>query len=59
MIEVCRAGRIDMIIMKSISRFARNTLDCLKYIWQLKEQNILVFFEKENIITMDSREEFC
>ena len=42
MIADCRAGKIDMIITKSISRFARNTLDCLKYIRQLKEKNIPV-----------------
>jgi len=46
-----------MIITKSISRFARNTLDCLKYIRLLKEKNIPVFFEKENINTMDSKGE--
>ena len=57
MIEECMAGRIDMIIMKSIGRFARNTLDCLKYIRELKEKNIPVFFEKENINTMDSKGE--
>lgn len=57
MIEQCMAGHIDMIITKSISRFARNTLDCLKYIRQLKEKNIPVFFEKENINTMDSKGE--
>jgi site-specific DNA recombinase len=57
MIEECMAGRIDMIITKSISRFARNTLDCLKYIRQLKDKNIPVFFEKENINTMDSKGE--
>ncbi len=57
MIEECMAGNIDMIITKSISRFARNTLDCLKYIRQLKERNIPVFFEKENINTMDSKGE--
>lgn len=55
MIEKCMAGHIDMIITKSISRFARNTLDCLKYIRLLKEKNIPVFFEKENINTMDSK----
>ncbi len=55
MIEECMAGNIDMIITKSISRFARNTLDCLKYIRQLKDKNIAVFFEKENINTMDSK----
>ena len=57
MIEECMAGKIDMIITKSISRFARNTLDCLKYIRQLKDKNIAVFFEKENINTMDSKGE--
>lgn len=57
MIEECMAGSIDMVITKSISRFARNTLDCLKYIRQLKEKNIPVFFEKENINTMDSKGE--
>lgn len=51
------ADRIDMIITKSISRFARNTLDCLKYIRELKEKNIFVSFEKENISTMDSKGE--
>lgn len=57
MIEDCEAGNIDMIITKSISRFARNTLDCLKYIRQLKEKNIPVFFEKESINTMDAKGE--
>ena len=57
MIAECMEGHIDMIITKSISRFARNTLDCLKYIRQLKEKNVPVFFEKENINTMDSKGE--
>ena len=51
------AGRVDMVISKSISRFARNTLDCLKYIRQLKEKNIAVFFEKEAINTLDAKGE--
>ena len=46
-----------MIITKSISRFARNTLDCLKYIRQLKDMNIPVLFEKESINTMDAKGE--
>ena len=46
-----------MIITKSISRFARNTIDCLKYVRQLKEKHIPVVFEKENINTMESRGE--
>lgn len=57
MIEDCMAAKIDMVITKSISRFARNTLDCLKYIRQLKEKNISVYFEKENINTMDAKGE--
>jgi len=57
MIAECMEGHIDMIITKSISRFARNTLDCLRYIRQLKEKNVPVFFEKENINTMDSKGE--
>lgn len=57
MIEECMAGNIDMIITKSISRFSRNTLDCLKYIRLLKEKNISVYFEKENINSLDSKGE--
>lgn len=57
MIEACKTGEIDMIITKSISRFARNTLDCLKYIRMLKDKNIPVFFEKESINTMDAKGE--
>ena len=57
MIDDCEAGNIDMIITKSISRFARNTLDCLKYIRKLKEKNIPVFFEKEAINTTDAKGE--
>ena len=57
MIQDCKAGKIDMIITKSISRFARNTLDCLNFVRQLKELGIGVFFEKENIDTLDSKGE--
>jgi len=49
MIDECMEGNIDLVITKSISRFARNTLDCLKYIRQLKDKNISVFFEKDYI----------
>ena len=52
MIQDCEAGKIDMIITKSVSRFARNTLDVLKYVRSLKEMNIAVFFEEENINTL-------
>lgn len=57
MINECSAGNIDMIITKSISRFARNTLDCLKYIRELKAKNIPVYFEKESINTLDAKGE--
>lgn len=57
MIDACMDGEIDMVITKSISRFARNTLDCLKYIRQLKDRSIPVFFEKEAINTMDAKGE--
>ena len=59
MIEECMAGKIDMIITKSISRFARNTLDCLKYIRELKEKNIPVFFEKKTSIRWIPKERYC
>ena len=57
MIDDCKAGKIDMIITKSISRFARNTLDCLNFVRQLKDLEIGVVFEKENIFTLDSKGE--
>ena len=46
-------GKIDIIIAKSISRFARNTLDTLKYVRLLREHNVDVYFEKENIHTLE------
>lgn len=52
MIEDAISGKIDMIIAKSISRFARNTVDTLKYVRLLREHNVDVFFEKENIHTL-------
>ena len=57
MIEDCRGGKIDLIITKSISRFARNTLDCLNYVRELKNLGIGITFEKENINTMDAKGE--
>lgn len=53
MIRDCMAHQIDIIITKSISRFARNTVDCLKYIRQLRAAEIEIIFEKENIHTLD------
>ena len=52
MIDDCMAGKIDMVITKSISRFARNTVDSLTHIRKLKAKNIAVYFEKENINTL-------
>lgn len=57
MIAACKAGKIDLIVTKSISRFARNTIDCLKYIRDLKAINVAIFFEKKNINTMDAKGE--
>lgn len=49
MIKMCRHGKIDMIITKSISRFARNTADVLKYVRMLKDVGVDIFFEEQNI----------
>jgi len=53
MIQKCQNGEIDLVLTKSISRFARNTLDTLQYVRMLRDRNIAVFFEKENINTLD------
>ena len=58
MIEDCLAGRIDLVLTKSISRFARNTVDTVTTIRKLKEKGVGVYFEKENILTTDSKGEF-
>ena len=58
MIRHCRQGRIDMILTKSISRFARNTVDCLKYVRLLKSLNVDVFFEEQGIHSTDPGAEF-
>ncbi len=57
MIQDALAGKIDLIITKSISRFARNTVDTLTNVRILKEHNVEVYFEKENIYTFDSKGE--
>jgi len=53
----CRGGKIDRIYTKSISRFARNTKDCLKNLRELKALGITVIFEKENIDTANMTDE--
>lgn len=57
MMKDCEAGKIDMIITKSITRFARNTVDSIKAIRKLKLLGIAVFFEKENINTLSESSE--
>ncbi len=57
MIADALIGKIDLIITKSVSRFARNTVDTLSTVRQLKEKGVEVYFEKENIHTMDSKGE--
>ena len=58
MIADCKAGKIDMIITKSISRFARNTVTMLQIVRELKAIGVDVFFEKENILFPKSRKTF-
>jgi len=58
MIEDAKAGKIDLILTKSLSRFARNTVDTLTIIRELRETNVDVFFEKENIYSSDTKVDF-
>ena len=59
MLHDCQAGKIDLIVTKSVSRFARNIVDCIGYVRQLKASAppIGVFFETENIFTLDEHSE--
>jgi len=57
MVADALAGKIDLIITKSVSRFARNTVDTLTTVRKLKEKGVEVYFEKENIHTLDSKGE--
>jgi len=52
MIKDCNTGKIDIIITKSVSRFARNTVECLEYVRMLKAKGISIIFEEQNIDTM-------
>lgn len=56
MIQDCMDGKVDMVLAKSIPRFARNTLDTIKYVRMLKERNIAVYFEVEKIHTLKDGE---
>ena len=58
MVEDALNGKIDLIITKSISRFARNTLDSLEVLRKLKDKGVGVYFQKENINTLDGKGEF-
>lgn len=58
MIEDAKAGKIDIIVTKSLSRFARNTVDCLKTIREMKAINVDIYFEEQNIHTLSSNGEF-
>ena len=57
MIEDCKEGKIDLVLVKSLSRFARNTLDFLRCIRMLKERNIGVWFDEERINTLEENGE--
>ena len=57
MIRKCKQKKIDLILTKSISRFARNTVDCLQYTRLLRSLGIAVIFEEQNINTLDSESE--
>ena len=57
MIKACLGGKIDYIITKSVSRFARNTVECLEYVRMLKSRGIGVLFEEQNIDTLKSDSE--
>jgi len=58
MVDLAKSGTIDMIITKSVSRFARNTIDCLSVIQELKRHGTEVWFEKENLSSFDPKIEF-
>ena len=57
MINDCLSGKIDYIVTKSVSRFARNTVECLEYVRLLKARGIGIFFEEQNIDTLKSDSE--
>ena len=57
MIRKCRQKKIDLVLVKSISRFARNTVDCLNYMRALRELGIAIIFEEQNINTLENDSE--
>lgn len=58
MIELCRLGEIDIILIKSMSRFARNTIDALNVVQELRSLGIEIYFENEKISTLDTNFDF-
>ena len=57
LMQLCDAGKVDMILVKSVSRFARNTLDSLEHVRKLKQKGIAVVFEEEGINSLDVKNE--
>ena len=57
LMDQCLKGKVDMVITKFISRFARNTVDCISWVRKLREKNVAVYFEKENLNTLDDSTE--
>ncbi len=57
LIADCEAGKVDVVMVKSISRFSRNTVDCIEYLKRLKAKGITVLFEKEGLDSMDPQTE--
>lgn len=57
MLQDCRPGKIDMIVTKSVTRFARNTVDSIQAIRELKSMGIAVYFEKERVNTLSEDSE--
>ena len=57
LIADCEAGKIDLVLVKSVSRFSRNTVDCIEYLKRLKKHGVTVLFEKEGLNSMDPQTE--
>ena len=58
MLRDCKKGKIDLILTKSVSRFSRNTIDCIHYARELRGMGIAIHFEKENVNTLEMDSEF-
>lgn len=57
LIADCLEGKIDLVLVKSISRFSRNTVECMEYLKQLMEHGVAVYFEKEGLNSLDPKTE--